>query len=504
MVLPNSRIDGYHGTDAHWADPTKDIPISLREAQALAGLFGHSWFQRLWIWQEIRLGSQDSIVLWGPRSMLFSHIRTCIFFLFTKQKPIMYGRGLLDNIDYAFRLSHYDAANPYQPFKWLLKQTKTCKCTDPRDKVYALLYMLPERERWMRPEPDYSKTVAEAYKDTFIRFTLLDRGLNLLVSMEPHSPSTDLPSWVPDWTMKKTSNNFSKGYASGNIAADISQATIEFMKEGVFQVRGVTVATLEHVEPFTFCQDHDSKYCSIAGVLRIASTPCFRTHFAQERGLRALCKTICAGKFSDHFYPPRPLHPSLEKGQDVLEYTLSSRSDLASQRGLTDDEVIFWQAPAEFCRGRGLFLSTEGHMGLAPAAASTGDIITVLLGCDMPLILRARSDGKYQVIGAAYCDGMMDAEELLGELPEPYKIVSRSDSTSLFMSWACLNTESGNIQVEDVRLGPLPNGWRAIRHAGEMLYQVIVDEDQNERIDPRLSVEALEARGVDIQVFDLI
>jgi hypothetical protein len=48
---------------------------------------------------------------------------------------------------------------------------------------------------------------------------------------------------------------------------------------------------------------------------------------------------------------------------------------------------------------RRLFVSGKGHMGLAPRAAISSDLICVLLGGEVPYILRRLDRGYYRLVG---------------------------------------------------------------------------------------------------------
>ncbi|KAN0091804.1 hypothetical protein V8E51_017651 [Hyaloscypha variabilis] len=60
-------------------------------------------------------------------------------------------------------------------------------------------------------------------------------------------------------------------------------------------------------------------------------------------------------------------------------------------------------------RHRKLFTTVQGYMGLAPSTAREGDLVCVLLGGDVPFILRP-SKSNYSLIGESYVHGIMDGE----------------------------------------------------------------------------------------------
>jgi hypothetical protein len=57
-----------------------------------------------------------------------------------------------------------------------------------------------------------------------------------------------------------------------------------------------------------------------------------------------------------------------------------------------------------YALGRRFFITRNGYFGLGPLAARTGDRVVVLLGVDVPLMLR-RSHSMHQVVGEAYIEG---------------------------------------------------------------------------------------------------
>jgi hypothetical protein len=69
--------------------------------------------------------------------------------------------------------------------------------------------------------------------------------------------------------------------------------------------------------------------------------------------------------------------------------------------------------------GRRLAITSEGYMCNADKDTHIGDRIAVVAGCRMPLILRAKDDGTYKVIGHAYVMGLMYGEVMeVGIEPE--------------------------------------------------------------------------------------
>ena len=64
-------------------------------------------------------------------------------------------------------------------------------------------------------------------------------------------------------------------------------------------------------------------------------------------------------------------------------------------------------------RHRRLIFSCWAYIGLAPATTEPGDAICIILGSQMPIVLRAKSD-HWICVGQAYIHGIMDGEALEG------------------------------------------------------------------------------------------
>ncbi|KAK1948740.1 hypothetical protein LY78DRAFT_564238, partial [Colletotrichum sublineola] len=61
-------------------------------------------------------------------------------------------------------------------------------------------------------------------------------------------------------------------------------------------------------------------------------------------------------------------------------------------------------------RGRRLFLTAAGHIGLGPGETAAGDSVWILGGCSMPLILRPGNGEHKVLVGPCYVDDIMDGE----------------------------------------------------------------------------------------------
>ena len=148
-------------------------------------------------------------------------------------------------------------------------------------------------------------------------------------------------------------------------------------------------------------------------------------------------------------------------------------------------------------------------MGLAPKATKPDDQVCILLGCQTPLILRPTGAWGREVVGECYLDGFMEGAAYLGTLPDEWQKVWRNfqESSGQFSGqFVSFLDESGGLQIEDPRLGPLSVGWFVGSHEEERARNLYVNDETKERTweDPRMTPEALAARGVDLKEFELV
>ena len=113
---------------------------------------------------------------------------------------------------------------------------------------------------------------------------------------------------------------------------------------------------------------------------------------------------------------------------------------------------------------------------------------------------------QYQIVGEVYVHGLVEGEALLGTLPNHRRVV-RYDDVSGQWGEAFINNETGEVQIEHPKLGPLPKGWRVdLNHDEANIAHRFVNDDtgQSTGQHPSLQPEALLDRGVDLKTFQLI
>lgn len=485
-------------------------PYSESQLRAIFSLLYRPWFERLWVRQEVGLASKETIMMCGTSSISWQTFRDAMFAFYCKPSyaPCYDNTpGLLEAWMSRRALVYGLCRNslPKLESEHFFSQNQDTKCLDPRDRIYALLSIFASS---LAIKPDYAKSYIEVYKDFTLRSIRQLGYLNILTTGEMGESSVDgRPSWVPDWSKPRVTSPLVAHYP-----ALLSIAHAKVPKAGDYlEVTGVEVGKIEKAQRFDVADAGQT----LTRVPRLKAnvTQVIKHIFTDENealaNMSAFCRTICAGQISDRFHPPSLSYNSLKEATDALHKLLDMvyRSKHPEWAETID---VFFGTFGHYCNGRSVFTTNNGNLGLAPAAVKTGDIVVILLGCHSPMVLRPVNTSHYQVVGEAYCEGFMNGEGLLGELPEHISVVQRFVEPGSGAHFHFLDSETGEFKVEDPKLGDLPLGWRKKAHDKEHLWCEFerVDGKEkgnwNSRRDPRLEPEALRRRGVDVRTFHLI
>ncbi|KAI0200163.1 hypothetical protein F4808DRAFT_429912 [Astrocystis sublimbata] len=505
MISPNVRVDWWSwrmfpvGDETYWAN--KDIKLRLRDngITALTAFFDQAWFSRLWIWQEVRLAPDRVLVVCGSRTISWTDLQTAVYCIHNKLAP---SQGYLnESLRSVYSLCN---GNSCPPFPILLEQTSHAQCTDPRDRVFALLSMLNRYDPVASIKADYNKDIVGVYSEAAVRFMVYSRHLNILTNIDASRRLPDAPSWVPNWSQPQLTNPFG-GYAScGALAVHTDHLA------GKLIVSGVQVATIAGAAPF------DSRSFTVSTtpndilseLRRAIKSPLFASILKDRHmAIPMLCRVMCSNKFAHRQRPQNTWKLDMGSCQEFLNHVLFEKEHTTA---LSSEEIKILDAMTIYCQDRALTKTTDGALTLTPSLTRAGDIVTVLLGCRSTMILRPRpASTEFEIIGEAYTDGFMEGEGLLGPFPPGFEPVHGFDD-DVRQPWRkTMDWNTGELHQEDPRLpDSLPSGWERRPHAYDKVDISFVNTTTGEvregGMDPRLNEENLIAMGVPIQRFTLV
>ena len=512
--------------EKHWIDEREELRLEKEDYEALYNFFSRPWFSRLWIWQEVRLASSSPVVVCGNRLLHWTSIGATAFLLQTPKRR----RFILEPDTEAkfelciLRINMMSENESRHPFLTLLIQTQLCLCTDPRDRIFALLSLLKGSHKDISIQPDYSKNVSEVYQHAMLQLITHDKQLDFLIMVDFHEDTAYLPSWVPDWSVRPL---VQQQLEREEVQAcyDIYAKT-HYYGNGILGVTGVTIGVIEDLEVFEL-QEGATDMDIVHSLKRILTGTEFLLPFtADAKGLTTLWLVLSSCYFSERFHPPR-FNATCRGLKESLRFISCLLESTFDERGFSWNERRVFNLFAHKCLGRAIFITRDGHLGMAPKAAQPGDIVTVLLGCPSAMILRPTKDNRFRVVGEALCHGFMDGEALLGPLPDGIESVRQWNEELHRDSWTCIDRSTGRL-FPDPRLSGLPRGSENDEieefqqsKRSEALVPVPSrgnDEEEWESVSsdesedyglwhhdgPRLTYGALLERGVDLQEFLLI
>ncbi|KAH7336283.1 heterokaryon incompatibility protein-domain-containing protein [Rhexocercosporidium sp. MPI-PUGE-AT-0058] len=218
-----------------WGLPPFDSP----DWECLMRFFGRSWFERVWIVQEVRVSS-SALALIGDYEIAWMIIYIASSWFATKNyKYLPSGSGIyaghIGIVGWPNRIGCHklNADSSFRvPLNQIIRKMRPSKATDPRDKIFGFLGLAAEAEgsEDSRLKPDYSKSLERTYRDASRFLIETERSLQILSAVcwvpDPRSPlvwtrssikteygtettsklewgppdeSIVFPSWVPRW-----------------------------------------------------------------------------------------------------------------------------------------------------------------------------------------------------------------------------------------------------------------------------------------------------------------
>ncbi|KAL9133936.1 MAG: hypothetical protein Q9175_004884 [Cornicularia normoerica] len=328
------------------------------------------------------------------------------------------------------------------------------------DKVYGLLAITKDG-RDLIPYPNYALSAEEVCTMTTAAIIAASADLDI-ICYAASSPRRVLPSWVPEWTRKLPSQNMTwenagrqdlynaTGKSQGSEYLRIPH-TGEFLNSGlVLKVRGCVIDVVNGLGAVDLDNINPSKVDELTNYGLIQPDPeRNRSQYGSETGIfRALWMSLVLGERDDQLGGSDFLNSlyvtqasdgnaiaenvniifaawySINKKFEIHGRTLShwfrvSTADSTRPErdmdDLTGEELTFLDKINLATLYKRLLFTHEGYIGLAPNETWKGDKVCLLLGCRVPVVLRERTKGGFEVVGEVYMHGIMKGEALTEE-----------------------------------------------------------------------------------------
>uniref|UniRef100_A0A0B7K7P8 Heterokaryon incompatibility domain-containing protein n=1 Tax=Bionectria ochroleuca TaxID=29856 RepID=A0A0B7K7P8_BIOOC len=322
MTMDKWTFTAPGATEIDWCYNRTPLPYDKKTWRAINSLLQRSWFSRVWIVQEIQL-AKDAILRCGHDEIAWVEFRRAILAL--------WGKSSLDPAISRRRLGFIEKlVNPVtstSTIYHILHRTDDRGCSNKRDRVYGVMGLFSETFR-ARIQPQYFLGVGEVYRDFVCSHIQHVKRLELLRDCQLEGRAVDAPSWVPDFSVSKsTVKSADWQFASGYSACEVS-----FADERRMVVAGVYCGEVGISREIP---NYRSQRCqcitiqdSVKAIREITEWIKLRTS-ADSISWHAFARTITGNYLKDRF-PENTVEP-LQQWESYLEASsiFSSSSDLS-------------------------------------------------------------------------------------------------------------------------------------------------------------------------------
>ena len=447
-------------TVSGFLDRTHAIPI--------ISFLERPWFRRRWIVQEVVL-AKEVILHCGTSSIPWKMFELAINELL-ENDPGVFKEEHRITMRTMMRMRHADAGAKRQLPLDTLTEFSSFLCANPRDRLYALYGVIQHwftgvKDRKPHPigEVDYTLSTEEVY--TNFAILMIQQGMNfrlpnlkttyrpvthvlqLAAAFQDHPPlsqagslgaNLSIPSWVVDWTRTLSFEPLKHSPPRRSTSFGIPARPVEIIplnggsNKRLLVTIGlafdlVTAAIPLDTAPLllTSAVHHAKKalnrFLSLV-TQSIAETnfPCGRNNNRYEPTNQHIVHAIAKTLVADWEHVPANSYFAHQESSPTTEFLW----DLESMGYFLPEALQKYPAYVELVaitmRGRALFLTKKGYIGIAAADVGVGDTLCLLSGSQVPFILRPQN-GK-AVIGETgpvvsipgcfdYHDGAADCDE---------------------------------------------------------------------------------------------
>ncbi|CAO2655310.1 Nn.00g103740.m01.CDS01 [Neocucurbitaria sp. VM-36] len=409
------------------------------------------WFQRRWVIQEVALSSRPRVIF-GYDQMSFEDMT----YFIDQLRKVSYdiapqlaesirnletmtslfrrrrfrGTGLLTNVKHdVFHqyYRHHPKSNDAADFVQLLVSMHTARCSDDRDRLYAL--------NSLRQNPmvvDYQRTTEEVYSSLAV--TECTNSLETLYCSGAF-PSQNLPSWVPDWRSSRQwipIKAFEGRRPSHHLLSDSprrpnppSQRPL-FIGSRTMVINAITFTFVALKGPQLYENWTFNPWLCITKYLEFykrATGPRTRQNDIDDiQSLDRLLTTLTAGSITSG----ENLQEWLKAYDSPQSYKRARRTYLDPCCECKDISICAYSEAhsnvfnileriEQVLKGRCTFITDRGDWAVGPAPLLSGDIIVAIPGCRYPFVMRQKGPAAFTIVGDCYMAMTNDLHELLDQ-----------------------------------------------------------------------------------------
>ena len=406
--------------------PCGDVPSrepSLEDWIAGAKIYERSYFHRLWMVQELVVARRARVAC-GAYETDFRCIRDFMVASFVfkaegldvkcKEFAQQIGNSeaiAIPSLQYRSRNGENETVSP-EDLSWLLWRTRTLGCSDPRDKVFAILNLAAESSR-SSLRPDYGVKLDSLYisvaKEILLHGPSEEDISSRLFESLTVPASRELPSWVPDWRLPDVEVRIrgARPFDATGMGRYCNQDLfVSFPNLRQVKLKGTLLATVTGVEKNNRnCVENFEPTLDLTEAWRMALSIVTDGKYLHTR--KAIqdnfLRTMLADSWVNETNEGRSI-PASRLQRLVADFKVAKGFPAV----LSDPESVSeiqWRLISH-C----FFVTEESMMGLCPLHTLPGDRIALIIGSSAPVVLRERENGTFQLLGICYLHGFMLGE----------------------------------------------------------------------------------------------
>lgn len=436
-----------------------------------------NYFKRLWIVQEIALSTKAVVVCGGHRISweIFYKAAICIWYCHFLQVGIR-DYTILKDIKH---IGDTKDSTGLQQLPVLLTRFSDKQVYESRDRVFAILGMLPRDLQDPLLQVDYAKPVERVFQDAteylITHYQSLDHFSRLHFDPVVRS-EYQIPSWVetcnvhagrftekyPPHLMQALKLKERKVSISGNVLtafgiiidtidASLPNFTDNNFKNIVLDLFGFFLST----GPGAGSSDVDRVTKAAQKTLKIINPFDIDRYRNEKAFFELLSKYMLSDLGVDaSVVEKNPKLKNLAASHPKIKgaYPEEIENDKSIQDVVKEDETLKWMLDQTKTEnepeyenqlkwevldvslgvGRNIFLGKMGYCGVGPAgkagadgeqaAVQSGDVLALVYGAPVPMILRAQDDGLCTIVGSCHVGNLREIQSPIFEgckLPEP-------------------------------------------------------------------------------------
>ncbi|KAI1326464.1 heterokaryon incompatibility protein-domain-containing protein [Xylariaceae sp. FL0255] len=387
----------------------------------MARIFNNPWFSRVWVIQEA-VNATSTIVKCGKHEIawpILLRFNKCLIQAMRKT-PAIGARTMPETISKLIdvKVEHNElvvfkkAASDH--LEVIVTAIDLC-CTDPRDKIFAIIQLIsPDQGKLPNAlKADYRKPTIQVFTD-FTRHWIresqslrilstihadLGRSWQRMTGQAAHLVCLDHPTWSFWYTGNSNWAKNTLGFdndctyrASGGTKPEIE--VLDSSRGNELRLSGVQIGMITQIKPF---MHHGME--NMQPALRPETMQAFEDIFdpwAKHDSWKPNTNLLSI-KDARAVQNAQQLHPR-------IHFTSNMREGDAKLTCLSD------------CLFAAQTRSGWTELGLCPHSAQVGDVVVVLLGGNVPFLLRpvlnTSQEKAYYLIGEAFCQGYMDGNAI--------------------------------------------------------------------------------------------